>query len=305
MYPLISVIVPIYKVENYLPKCIDSILNQEYKNLEIFLVDDGSPDLCGKICDEYALKDSRIQVIHKPNGGLSDARNVALNIMTGEYVTFIDSDDYVSPQYISILWKLLNKYKADIAVSQYQAVKGETTKMLTISHVHDHILERDEAVKMMFYQKLFDNSAWGKLYKNYLFKEIQYPKGVIFEDLGTTYKLFLQCNNIAYTSAISYFYLQRKDSIEGEQFNDKKLDAIPLANEMMSTIAKENPQNIKAAKCRCVSLYWHILSSMPKHHPQRQELISFIKKNRYNILVDSNARTKVRIACLLSYLNIF
>jgi Glycosyltransferases involved in cell wall biogenesis len=107
MYPLISVIVPIYKVEKYLSKCIDSILNQEYQNIEIFLVDDGSPDSCGSLCDEYLSKDHRIKVIHKTNGGLSDARNVALDIMTGEYVTFIDSDDFVSSTYILTLWNII------------------------------------------------------------------------------------------------------------------------------------------------------------------------------------------------------
>ena len=106
LQPLISVIVPCYNVEEYLPKCIESILNQTYRNLEILLVDDGSPDNCGRICDEYAAKDSRIRIIHKKNGGLSDARNAALDVMTGEYVTFIDSDDYVSDDYVEYLYKL-------------------------------------------------------------------------------------------------------------------------------------------------------------------------------------------------------
>lgn len=107
LQPLISVIVPCYNVEEYLPKCIESILNQTYRNLEILLVDDGSPDNCGRICDEYAAKDSRIRIIHKKNGGLSDARNAALDVMTGEYVTFIDSDDYVSDDYVEYLYKII------------------------------------------------------------------------------------------------------------------------------------------------------------------------------------------------------
>ena len=109
LQPLISVIVPCYNVEEYLPKCIESILNQTYRNLEILLVDDGSPDNCGRICDEYAAKDSRIRIIHKKNGGLSDARNAALDVMTGEYVTFIDSDDYVSDDYVEYLYKIIKE----------------------------------------------------------------------------------------------------------------------------------------------------------------------------------------------------
>lgn len=305
MQPLISVIVPIYKVEKYLSKCIDSITSQEYNNLEIFLVDDGSPDQCGKICDEHASKDSRIKVIHKTNGGLSDARNVALDIMTGEYVTFIDSDDFVSPIYVSTLWNILNKYESDIAVSQHIIVnEGDQSISKAINNSSKcYILERDEALETMFYQRLFDNAAWGKLYKSSLFKNIRYPKGLIYEDLGTTYKLLLLSKTIAYTPAQTYFYLQRNDSIEGEAFNAKKMDAIPIAKELLETIILKNPQNIKAAQCRCVSLYWHVLLSMPKSHSQEKILIKFIKKHRLNILVDKRARNITKIACILSLIS--
>jgi glycosyltransferase involved in cell wall biosynthesis len=117
--PLVSVIVPCYNVEQYLPKCIDSILYQTYKNLEVWLVDDGSPDKCGAICDEYAKKDARIKVIHKKNGGLADARNVALDVMTGEYVVCVDSDDYISPTHIEGLYHLIEKYSADVSVNTF------------------------------------------------------------------------------------------------------------------------------------------------------------------------------------------
>lgn len=117
--PLISVIVPIYNVEQFLPKCIDSILVQTYKNIEILLVDDGSPDRCGEICDEYAQKDKRIRVIHKPNGGLSDARNAALDLMQGEWVTCVDSDDFITPDYLETLYGLCNKYNCKMSVADW------------------------------------------------------------------------------------------------------------------------------------------------------------------------------------------
>lgn len=121
--PLISVIVPCYNVEEYLPKCVESILNQTYRNLEIFLVNDGSLDRSGEICDEYVVKDTRIKVIHKENGGLSDARNVALDIMTGEYVTFVDSDDYVAEDYVEYLYKLIEENGVKLSVSWHQEFK--------------------------------------------------------------------------------------------------------------------------------------------------------------------------------------
>ena len=121
--PLISVIVPCYNVEEYLPRCVESVLNQTYRNLEILLVDDGSPDRCGEICDEYAAVDSRVKVIHKENGGLSDARNVALNVMKGEYVTFVDSDDYVAADYVEYLYKLMEEYGVKLSVSRHQEFK--------------------------------------------------------------------------------------------------------------------------------------------------------------------------------------
>jgi len=305
MQPLISVIVPIYQVEKYLPKCIDSILQQKYYNLEILLVDDGSPDQCAKICDEYALKDPRIKVIHKTNGGLSDARNVALDIMTGEYVTFIDSDDFVSSQYISTLWSAINKYDCDIAVTQlmliYESNKAIPKAVNNSSRFY--LLNRKEALDTMFYQKMFDNTACGKLYKSKLFESIRYPIGRIYEDLGTTYKLILLCEKIVYIPTATYYYLQRSDSIEGTSFNKKKMDAIPLAKELLEIIVAKSPQNIKSAQCRCVSLCWHVLLTMPKNHPQKKVLIKFIKKYRVNIICDKKSRGKTKIACILSLIS--
>jgi hypothetical protein len=155
----------------------------------------------------------------------------------------------------------------------------------------------------MLYQRLFDNTAWGKLYKSSLFENIRYPKGLIYEDLGTTYKLLLLSEKIVFTPTQTYYYQQRNDSIEGETFNAKKLNAIPLANELLETITIKAPVNIKAAQCRCVSLYWHILLPMPKNHAQEEILINFIKKHRKAIIQDKKARTKTRIACILSFIS--
>ena len=163
--PLVSVIVPVYKVESYLHRCVDCILAQTYANLEIILVDDGSPDNCGKICDEYAQKDKCIKVIHKKNGGLSDARNAGLDIAMGEYITFVDSDDWIHFQYVEIL--LNNLTKADVDISTCSFVRTPE-KMLMDSKVSEssyHIYSSEKAIEQTLYQNRLDNSAWGKLYK--------------------------------------------------------------------------------------------------------------------------------------------
>lgn len=207
LQPLISVIVPCYNVEEYLPKCIESILNQTYRNLEILLVDDGSPDNCGRICDEYAAKDSRIRIIHKKNGGLSDARNAALDVMTGEYVTFIDSDDYVSDDYVEYLYKIIKESGVKLSVSSYQTfVDDSSAEICTNNPLFVKIVHTNDALTGMFYQQIFDTSAWAKMYHRSLFSDgIRYPKGWLYEDLPTTYRLMMKCDYIAFGNYRSYF----------------------------------------------------------------------------------------------------
>lgn len=209
LQPLISVIVPCYNVEEYLPKCIESILNQTYRNLEILLVDDGSPDNCGRICDEYAAKDSRIRIIHKKNGGLSDARNAALDVMTGEYVTFIDSDDYVSDDYVEYLYKIIKESGVKLSVSSYQTfVDDSSAEICTNNPLFVKIVHTNDALTGMFYQQIFDTSAWAKMYHRSLFSDgIRYPKGWLYEDLPTTYRLMMKCDYIAFGNYRSYYPL--------------------------------------------------------------------------------------------------
>lgn len=241
---VISIVVPIYKVEKYLEKCIDSIINQDYKNLEIILVDDGSPDRCPQTCDEYANKDERIKVIHKENGGLSDARNAGIKVATGKYIAFIDSDDYVTENYISTLLYTIKKYDADISACNYiklyedsgiEKVKPKTNEDLVMTNI--------EAMKDLF--TLPNNSdvvAWNKLYKTSLFTQnnIEFPKGKLHEDNFTTYKLYYYSNKVVFTNVPCYYYLQRKDSIMGKKFNIKRLDILLACYQQIDFIHKNN-----------------------------------------------------------------
>ena len=264
--PIISVIVPIYKVKKYLSKCIDSIIAQDYKNLEIILVDDGSPDNCPEICDEYAKKDKRIRVVHKENGGLSDARNAGIKVATGEYIAFIDSDDYVAKNYISMLLYTLKKYDADISACNYikvyedtgrQEVEPKTDKELVMTNV--------EAMKDLF--TLPSNSdvvTWNKLYRTSLFidNNIEFPKGKLHEDNFTTYKLYYYSSRVAFVNVPCYYYLQRKDSIMGQKFNPRRLDILLALKEIKKFVKKNNIDLEQEIKFNELLILLGLLNSM-------------------------------------------
>lgn len=225
---VVSVIIPIYKVEQYLRRCIDSIVNQTYTNLEIILVDDGSPDNCSQICDEYAAKDKRIIVIHKENGGLSDARNAGLEICKGEYVSFVDSDDWIANSFVEQLVNAVILHDADISVTNFiYEPRSSVAKAKPDSNIE--ILDSQQSVK-----KLWSNdyvtfvTAWGKIYKASLFTSIRFPKGKIHEDEYTTYKLLYQSKKTVFLNQPLYFYFQRKDSITAKASSNslKILDAM-------------------------------------------------------------------------------
>lgn len=300
--PLISVIVPCYKVERYLPKCIESILFQTYTNLEIILVDDGSPDNCGKMCDEYATQDSRIKVIHKKNGGLSDARNVAIDIAIGEYLTFVDSDDYISKDYIEALYNLIMKYNCGISIVLPQTFKENEAPVSLEETQYEKCFSKIEAMELMFYQKLFDNTAWGKLYHKSVFSTgIRYPKGLLYEDLPTTYLLFNQVEKIAFSNKKCYYYLLRGDSIEGSAFTPSKMDSALQIFDMMDKETEIISKIQKAYNCRMLSFSFHLLLKMPEKYENRKILYLRIKALRKSVLFDVKARSKARVACLLSY----
>ena len=224
MSRLISVIVPIYKVENYLKKCVDSIINQSYKNIEIILVDDGSPDMCGVICDDYLKKDNRIKVIHKENGGLSDARNAGINIAKGDYILCIDSDDWIEENMIEIVYNNALEYSADISICEFieEDINGNILGKKEESK-EIKCFNRVKALNELISQVNITNHAWNKLYKKELFRNIEYPKGQLMEDISTTYKLFEKSDKIVYQNVALYHYIQRSESILGN-ITQKRID---------------------------------------------------------------------------------
>lgn len=211
---LISVIVPVYKTEPYLAKCIESILEQTYSNLEIILVDDGSPDNCGNICDEFAKKDSRIVVIHQKNGGLSNARNSALNIAKGNYIGFVDSDDYIASDMFETLFNLAKNHHSNLAMVSFDEVnendhiinpKQYTNQIQTLDCVH--------SIKELLIDDKIQNYVWNKLYHRDLFETIRFPEGKSFEDISIMIEVFEKANGIVYFDSPKYHYLKRSTSI--------------------------------------------------------------------------------------------
>lgn len=223
----ISVIVPVYKVEKYLGKCVESIINQTHSNLEIILVDDGSPDRCGEICDTYAAKDTRVKVIHKENGGLSDARNAGIEVATGDYIGFVDSDDYIHPQMYEKLLGAILEHDADMSICPYEYVDEEGEAISKENPVRTEVLSNIAALeKLASPCWWYYTTAWNKLYKKILFATIRFPKGKIHEDQFTVHELFYVCEKIVTIEDKLYNYLQRKNSIMGSKISISRLDGI-------------------------------------------------------------------------------
>ncbi|MBR2140370.1 MAG: glycosyltransferase family 2 protein [Phascolarctobacterium sp.] len=218
--PKLSIIVPVYKVEQYIHKCVDSILNQTFTDFELILVDDGSPDNCGAICDEYALKDERVRVIHKENGGLSDARNFGLKDAKGEYVSFIDSDDWLDLDLYSDVLGYTDKNSLDVVCFDVYEVKGEKIKYNNRFNENKVFNGKDALYKILTDE--IDNSACDKVYKRALWDGVEFPVGRCFEDVATIYKVFHKSKLVGYYKRAYYYYVKREGSIVATSFNAVK-----------------------------------------------------------------------------------
>lgn len=296
--PLISVIIPIYNVEKYLHRCVDSVLGQTYGNIEVILVDDGSPDNCPKICDEYAEKDGRVKVIHQPNCGLSAARNAGLDIFSGEYVAFVDSDDYVAPDFLYFMYDLVAEHGADIvscgAVDVYPSGK-------TAFHSADtdvHVMDSREALERMCYNDSFYVTAWDKLYKRELFDGIRFTVGKLFEDTGTTYKLVDRAKKIVACCEVKYYYVISTDSssITTSGFKMSKLDYVEMADEMAEYITDRYPELAPAAQRKqlhaCLSTLTQLANSGLRNKQVEKNLTERINRLRKGAM--KNPRTPKR-----------
>lgn len=234
----ISVIVPVYKVEEYLDRCIQSIMNQTYKNFELILVDDGSPDCCAQICDEWKKRDERIRVIHKKNGGLSSARNVGLDIATGEYINFVDSDDWMTPDALEHLYWLCKEYEADFSTASWERTDGNN--IVEQSDYKITLLNQEEFLQRFFKVGTQENVqyTWAKLYRSELFQSIRFPEGLILEDLPTTFQIALKSQKIVHSTKKIYCYFWNPESLSAS-FNEKRFDLLRVWD-LICAIAKKD-----------------------------------------------------------------
>ena len=227
--PLISVIIPVYKTEKYLKTCVDSVCDSDYKNLQIILVDDGSPDRCPEMCDELALGDSRIEVIHKENGGLSDARNAALDKVKGEYVTFIDSDDLIKKDMISDMYDIAVKENCDIVKTGMIMTEDEKDEGVNGGYI---VVDKREALGRIYTDPPSIITICGKLFKTSLFDGLRFPVGMLNEDEYLTPRLFYRCEKIALSEKTGYLYMQRPgESIMRSGFSPKKMVILSIVED--------------------------------------------------------------------------
>ena len=262
---LISVIVPVYKVEKYIRRCVDSILAQTFTDFELILVDDGSPDNCGMICDEYALKDNRIHVIHKENGGLSDARNAgidwAFENSNSEWLTFIDSDDWVHPRYLSFLYQAVCDFDVNISVCAF-------VKCQEIVDYIDETRNIELTTPQILLEQNRENAtvAWGKLYKKQIFQELRYPVGKLHEDEYTTYKALFSYHSIAYLDNLLYFYYINPGSIMHSNWDIRRLDVFNAFRMQMQFFKKNGYKRAYDNTARVLYLGYAAAVHMLREH---------------------------------------
>lgn len=280
----ISVIIPVYNVQKYLPKCIRSVLQQTYRNLEIILVDDGSTDQCGKICDSYARKDKRIHVIHKKNGGLASARNAGMECATGAYFLFLDSDDWIAQNTCQILYQGLKQYDAGCAVGKCITVLEKNGRLYPQKSRKQPVRCKTsaEAMKQVL---LTCSSSCNRLYKRNIIEKFRFPEGRINEDEPVMLRVYAECRKILFLNDSTYFYRKRSNSITTSHFSLQNVDCYYNSAENLAFIKKEYPKLTSCAEYKYIKtmLYCYVHLKQLEQDPTaagiRRELHRNIRKN--------------------------
>ncbi|MBR5233560.1 MAG: glycosyltransferase family 2 protein [Clostridia bacterium] len=309
MTPLISVIIPVYNVEKYIDRSISSVIEQSYKNIEIILVNDGSTDNSGNICDTFAEKDCRIKVIHKSNSGVSAARNSGIETATGDYLCFIDSDDYVSTDYVKHLFETAVKYNTDITTSNQYKIwhDGKQLELFTQKAPYGTVTLKSgiETLSDMLYGKTCYATCCCKLYKKEIFSDIRFPQYRMGEDSFTMYKCFLKAESVAHLYQPDYYYVQHESSAMHTVDFSKFYDYIELSDAFMRIVTKDYPELFLPAVNRLIEnnfwVYMKMRTQPDKYQKELNHIIRNIKTFRKYALKDKNVCLRTRTACLLSF----
>ena len=274
--PLLSIIVPVYDVEHYLQKCIDSILAQTFTDFELILVDDGSPDNCPALCDAAAAKDARIRVLHQKNGGLSAARNAGLDVARGEWIGFVDSDDYIAPEMYEILYKAVQSTGADLALCDYVKV-DETGALCTQTHVAvpQKSLTGRELLQKAYWTTV--QIACNKLYHRTIFAQLRYPVGKLNEDFFVIPEICLNTQKAVVVPDVLYYYVQRGDSIMGKSRTLRHYDAAEAAQHYWNCLVENRVYETLPAAAECTfcvvsRIYWTLPAALRKE-PRSMEML--------------------------------
>lgn len=302
----ISVIIPVYNVEKYIKRCVDSVLRQTHTDLEIILVNDGSTDNSGSICDEYASRDSRVKVIHKANGGLSSARNAGIDIATGDYIGFVDSDDFIDTDMYRILLDAMLENEADISVGGYYELSGNKLK-LSNDMTKIKVYTADGAIEELLYDRAIKSHAGDKLYKKSLFDGIRYPVGKTMEDICTTYKLFERAGKVIYIGNALYYYMtDRAESITNKVCVNTIYNLFEAHLQRYGDLAEKYPQSegllfsyIALCALRFLTQY-HTAQRCERNKLQYTAVRGFIKDNYSKVKANGYIERNTKLRFILA-----
>lgn len=303
----ISVLVPVYNAEKYLEKCIESILNQTYKNIEVIIVNDGSYDKSYDIIEKLKNKDSRIIAIHTENKGVSHARNVALDNAKGNFLTFVDSDDFIDEDYLDLLYKTLKKEDASISTCNCKLIDEANKESIKNFGINKNlVMNGEEATENLFYYHYMRHSSWGKLYKKELFDNLRYVENKNYEDLGLTCKTFLKSNKVVYIPSGKYNYLLRKGSLIHRKANELDVKTVlDYLDEILDYINQNHKKIKKSAEFLVASQslnLWYKIPNKKEYKKYLKRATNNIKKYRKQILKDDKVNKKSKTLFYLSYL---
>lgn len=311
---LISVVVPVYNVEQYLERCVDSILAQTYSNLELILVDDGAKDSSGVICDAYAQKDTRVRVIHKENGGLSSARNAGIDIAQGDYISFVDSDDWIEPDALENLLNAAVQNQVELVVGGRWDVNEKTgIKKLGLCPEKEEVLSGETLVKRIFLWQGCDSSSCDKLYHRRLFREMRFPYGVVCEDIPIMYKIVLDAGRVAMMPKPFYNYFHRSGSITYTKISERTFHFSQHTVGVLAYIRENHPSLLTAARyLRVRSLVYSVLSVDLASPEDRKKFRDMCRQERKQlrgfmgfILTSPLFRPKEKVTYLLLGCNLY